>query len=133
MLGGNQNSDILSVCHPSQRATQVGNFSQIDNAGVFDRRHSRQSPIRGGSGSSQGPIFQFPFAKATTTTKAYDQDNLTSEEWIDRVAAHENIVGCLGLEDFGTHKGIKKTVEFEMRENSPRGDKESMGTGNNSS
>jgi hypothetical protein len=128
MLGGNQNPDAISTFHPRQRPTQIGDFSQINNTVAFRSHHSRQSAFRGGSDSSQGPIVQFPFAKTATTMKAYGQDNSTPEEWIDEVATHDNVVERLGFEEFGSHKGIKKTVEFELREYCAGGDKESMST-----
>jgi hypothetical protein len=133
MLGGNQNPVVLPTFHPRQRPTEVDNFSQIDNGIVFGSNLSRQSAFRCCSGNSQGPIFQFPFAKATATMHAYGQDNSTSEEWIDNVATQDNIMGSLAFERFGSHKGIKKTVEFELKEYGAGGNNTFTGTEHDSS
>jgi hypothetical protein len=120
MLGGNQHADVLPSYHPSRGATHAGSFNETGDAAVYDgnyTKHSSETRTRafsGGSGSSQGPIF--PFAKAVTTTKTLSRDDGTSEEWIDNIAAHENIVGGVGFEEFGCAGGIKKTVEFELHE-----------------
>ena len=55
--------------------------------------------------------------------KAYGRDNVTPEEWIDNVGVPDN---GIGFEKFEATGGIKKTVEFELREyETLEGDKES--------
>lgn len=127
MLGANQHPEALPSYHPSRRATHIGTLNVIDEAAIYAGNHSKYSPetrtraFSGGSGSSQGPIF--PFAKAITTMKAYGRDNVTSEEWIDNVGVPDN---GIGFEEFEATGGIKKTVEFELREyETLEGDKES--------
>lgn len=130
MLGGNQHLEELPSYHPSRRATHIGSFNETGDAAVYAGNYSKHSSetrtraFSGGSGSSQGPIF--PFAKAITPPKSFGRDDGTSEEWVDNIAAHGNIVGGVGFEEFRCAGGIKKTVEFELHEYEAKEDKESI-------
>jgi hypothetical protein len=71
-----------------------------------------------------------PFAKAITTINTYAREKGTSEEWIDNIVLPGNIVGGARFEEFEKAGGIKKTVEFELREYGVSEDDKESSSGN---